>query len=137
MKSTLVDAGPLIALFDIHDSYHATLRRFLEGFRSRLFTTWPVLTEATHMLSFSVHSQANLLTWIGRNGVHIFPLVAAHIERLIALLQKYSDLPLDLADGSLLVAAEELGILDILTIDSDYSVYRMANGRALRNVLRT
>ncbi|MCX7037855.1 MAG: hypothetical protein NT005_01780 [Spirochaetes bacterium] len=44
---------------------------------------------------------------------------------------------LDLADGSLLIAAEELGISDILTIDSDYSIYRTANGRALRNVLRT
>ena len=65
-----------------------------------------------------------------------FPLAAAHVERLITLLRKYSDLPLDPADGSLLVAAEELGILDILTIDSDYSIYRTANGRALRNVLR-
>jgi len=136
VKSTLVDAGPLIALFDAHDSRHAMLRRFLEDFRSRLFTTWPVLTEATHMLSFSVLSQTNLLTWVRRNGVQIFPLAAAHVERLITLLRKYSDLPLDLADGSLLVAAEELGILDILTIDSDYSIYRTANGRALHNVLR-
>lgn len=136
MKSTLVDAGPLIALFDAHDSHHSAVRRFLEDFRGRLFTTWPVLTEATHMLSFSVQSQANLLTWVRRNGVQLFPLAAAHLGRLIALLQKYSDLPLDLADGSLLVAAEHLGILDILTIDSDYSIYRMANGRALRNALR-
>jgi len=67
------------------------------------------------MPSFSVHSRANLLTWVRRNGVQIFPL----------------------ADGSLLIAAEELGISDILTIDSDYSIYRTANGRALRNVLRT
>lgn len=56
MKGTLVDAGPLIALFDSNDEHHSHTRRFLEGFHSRLFTTWPVLAEAVSMLSFSTFS---------------------------------------------------------------------------------
>lgn len=136
MRNTLVDAGPLIALFDADDSHHGEVMRFLEGFRSRLHTTWPVLTEAAHMLSFSIRAQEGLLAWVMRNGVQLFPLAAAHLPRLLELMRKYADLPLDLADGSLLVAAEQIGTLDILTVDSDYSVYRLPGGRALRNVLR-
>ena len=88
------------------------------------------------MLSFSAHAQVGFMTWLKRNGVQIFPLGVEHIDRLIQLVQKYSDLPLDLADGSLVIAAEDAGATEILTIDSDYSVYRTASGKAIRNVLR-
>jgi predicted nucleic acid-binding protein len=136
VKSTLVDAGPLIALFDSSDAHHTSTRSFLENFHSRLFTTWPVLTEATDMLSFSTISQTNLFLWTKRNGVVLFPLAREHLDRLMILFKKYSDVPVDLADASLLIAAEDLGVTDILTIDSDYSVYRTSSGKALRNLLK-
>jgi uncharacterized protein len=136
VKSTLVDAGPLIALFDSSDAHHIPTRRFLEDFHSRLFTTWPVLTEAVSMLSFSTISQTNLFTWIKRNGVVLFPLAREHLDRLMILFKKYSEVPVDLADGSLLIAAEDLGVTDILTIDTDYSVYRTSGGKSLRNILK-
>lgn len=88
MKGTLVDAGPLIALFDSNDEHHSHTRRFLEGFHSRLFTTWPVLTEAVSMLSFSTLSQTNLFTWIKGNGVLLFPLAREHLDRLMTLFEK-------------------------------------------------
>ncbi len=88
------------------------------------------------MLSFSTLSQINLFTWIKRNGVLLFPLAREHLERLMILFKKYASLPLDLADGSLLIAAADLGVTDVLAIDSDYSVYRTSSGKALRNVLK-
>ncbi len=136
MRSTLIDAGPLIALFDRDDAHHAMVRSFIERFRGRLLTTWPVIIEAAHMLSFSVHAQVGFMTWLNRNGVQIFPLGAEHIDHLIQLVKKYSDLPLGLADGSLVIAADDAGVTEIMTIDSDYSVYRTASGRDIRNVLK-
>jgi predicted nucleic acid-binding protein len=136
MRSTLVDAGPLIALFDRDDAYHETVKSFMEGFRGKLLTTWPVITETSHMLSFSLRAQVGFMTWLKRNAMQVFPLEIEHIDRLIQLMTKYSTLPLDLADGSLLIAAEKYGILEILTIDSDYSIYRTSAGKTLRNVLR-
>ena len=136
MRSTLIDAGPLIALFDRDDAFHDMVKSYLEDFHGRLVTTWPVITEASHLLSFSSLAQVGLMTWMKRSGVRIFPLGVEHLDRLIQLVKKYSDLPLDLADGSLVVAAEDTAATDILTIDSDYSVYRTASGRAIRNILR-
>jgi predicted nucleic acid-binding protein len=135
VKSTLVDAGPLIALFDEDDRYHGQVLMFLKKYKGNLITTWPVITEAIHMLSFSIKAQKSCLTWIKRRGLFIFDLTIDHIERLIELMDKYSDLPMDLADASLWVASEEVRTVRIATIDSGYRVYRPRPGVSFKNEL--
>jgi predicted nucleic acid-binding protein len=135
VKSTLIDAGPLIALFDRNDRFHAAVAGFLEGYKGRLITTWPVITETTHMLDFNVRVQLDFLRWIKRGAIHLFSLDRAHIGRFIALMETYADVPMDLADASLMVAAEQSAVNDILTIDSDFTVYRTAGGGFLSNLL--
>lgn len=134
-RKILVDAGPLIALFDKSDRHHERVKGFLKTYKGQLVSTWPVLTETTHMLDFHIPVQIDFLTWVQWGGVTRFPLEHGHLERIIALSKKYTDLPMDLADGSLIVAAEVLGIEEILSIDSDYDVYRTIRKTALRNVL--
>ncbi len=53
-------------------------------------------------------------------------------ERVHDLMKKYADRPMDLADASLVWAAERTGIEQVLTIDSDFTVFRLANGRRLQ-----
>jgi predicted nucleic acid-binding protein len=48
-------------------------------------------------------------------------------------MEKYTDIPMDLADGSLLVLAQNLHIKDIISIDSDYDIYRTIKKEALNN----
>ncbi len=134
MKSTLVDAGPLIALFDKSDQFHRTAVEFLKGFRGVLLTTWPVITETSHMLSFSTKAQINFLEWIHRGGLQIGELNHTHVARLIALSQKFDDAPMDLADASLIVASEMYSITEIVSIDSDFYVYRNISNQFLTNV---
>ncbi|HOW81986.1 MAG TPA: PIN domain-containing protein [Spirochaetota bacterium] len=135
MKSTLVDAGPLIALFDSDDRYHASVIDFLRKFKGKLITTWPVITEVTHMLSFNVHVQIDFLEWLRREAVEIMNIDKEHLDRIIQLSRKYSNVPMDLADSSLVVIAELTGINDILSIDSDYYIYRTKSRKALNNIL--
>jgi uncharacterized protein len=135
VKSTLIDAGPLIALFDRNDGFHATVAGFLEGYAGRLIATWPVITETTRMLDFNVRVQLDFFRWIERGAIHLFLLDRTHIERLIALMRTYADVPMNLADASLMVAAEQSAVNDILTIDSDFTVYRTAGGGFLSNLL--
>ncbi len=135
MKSTLVDAGPLIALFDKDDRYHSQVLTFLKKYKGSLTTTWPVITEAVYILSFSIEAQKSCLLWIKRRGLSIFDLSSDHIERLIELMEKYSDLPMDLADASLRVASEELHTLRIATIDSDFNIYKPRPGVSFKNEL--
>jgi len=135
VRSILVDAGPLIALFDKDDAFHEKVLSFLKGYSGKLITTWPVITETSHMLSFNVKVQIDFFTWLCQDPVSILNLEDEHIEQLIELFKKYSDVPIDLADGSLLIVSEITGIRDIATIDSDYYVYRLKDKKPLNNVL--
>ncbi len=135
MPSTLIDAGPIIALFDRDDHYHKSVIQFLKTYKGQLISTWPVLTEVAHMLDFSTQTQLNALRWVERGGVKLIPLEAEHLERIITLTEKYQDVPMDLADSSLVVMAEELNLTQIITIDSDYYVYRIGKQGTFTNLL--
>ena len=135
MKNIIVDAGPLIALFDKDDKYHNSVLKFLKTFDGQLITSWPVITEVTHLLSFNVNVQIDFLEWLKREAVTIVNLENIHLERIIQLSKKYSDVPMDLADSSLIVIAELTNITDIITIDSDYYIYKTKNKKSLNNIL--
>lgn len=135
MKNTLIDAGPIIALFDKDDYYHEKIKLFLRDYNGKLFTTWPVITEVSHMLSFNINVQINFLEWLKRGAIKIINIESEHLERIIELSKKYSDVPMDLADSSLVVISEMTGITDIITIDSDYYIYRTKSKNKLNNII--
>ena len=135
MKSTLIDAGPLIALFDKDDKYHRKVRGFLSHTDTALITTWPVITETCHMLDFSTEAQLDFLEWTYRGGLHIHHFADTNLERMISLIRKYRDRPMDLSDASLVVASELLGIRHIISIDRDFEIYRRADKKPLENIL--
>jgi len=134
MKSILIDAGPLIALFDKSDQYHTAAIDFLQNYSGGLLTTWPVVTETSHMLSFSTAVQIDFLKWIQRGGLQLAELDRSHVNRLIALSQQFSDVPMDLADASLIVTSENYKIGEIASIDSDFYIYRNIRNQFLVNV---
>ena len=134
MRNTLIDAGPIIALFNKDDKYHKKIKNFLKKYDGKLTSTWPVVTEVSHMLDFNVQTQIDFLTWIQLGGVNIEAIENENIGRIIELSMKYSDLPLDLADASLVVLSEKLKIKEIITIDSDYYVYRTINKEMIENI---
>ena len=136
MQSTLIDAGPLIALFDRDDKYHRKIVDFLRDQSSQLVTTWPVLTEVAHMLDFSTQAQLDFLRWVHRGGLDVHQLSIHDLQRLIALTEAYNDRPMDLADASLMVAAEIRGIEEIISIDRDFDIYRTQDNRYVRNVFK-
>jgi uncharacterized protein len=134
VKNTLIDAGPLIALFDKNDKYHAQIKSCLKDYKGILLTTWPVVTETMYMLNFNINVQIDFLEWIKRGGVQIIDIENQHIERIIELSKKYSDVPMDFADCSLIVISEFKGIYDIITIDSDYNIYKTKSKKYLNNI---
>ena len=134
MRSILVDAGPLIALADRSDKHHRRIAAYLRRFDGRLLTTWPVLAEACHFLPARI--QVEFLRWADAGGIGVVELHESALAALADWKEKYLDLPMDLADATLLWVAQQTGVLEILTIDlRDFSVYRLPNGKALRPVL--
>lgn len=125
MQNALLDAGPLIALFDNSDTHHKRILKFFQNYTGNLFTTWPIITEVMHFLNFNPNVQSDFLLWLQRDPLHIEEQTKTGIEKMRKLILKYKNVPMDLADASIVLLAEEKNIRHIITMDSDYIVYRM------------
>ena len=140
MKNVAADSGPLLALFNRGDSWNTRVLAWMEANpRVHLIATWPVVTEVCALLSKRVSDAAALdfLTWIERDGLTLDTPGPASFHEVLAITLRYRDVPFDFADASVADMTLRRGIGDVLTIDSDFDVYRDARGKPLRNVLRT
>jgi predicted nucleic acid-binding protein len=127
----LVDTGPLVALFDPRDDAHAETRALLASAREPLFTTVAVLTEAFHLLDPSSRGSAALREFMNAGGMIVWFLSADSLARCFELMEQYADHPMDLADASLVTAAEHLRTTRIFTLDRrDFATYRARIGRS-------
>jgi predicted nucleic acid-binding protein len=135
VTSALIDAGPIIALFDKDDQYHQKVMEFMESFEGRLISTWPVLTKVSYMLDFNKQTQLDFIDWVGEGGIELYNLEQWQLIKVREVVDKYSDLPADFADASLLVAAQAKNLDEIISLDSDFNIYRLGNGDSLTNLL--
>jgi predicted nucleic acid-binding protein len=139
VQDVLIDSGPLLALFNRGDKWHApTLALLQEQPQLRLHSTWPVLTEVCALLARRIHNDAALdfLHWVQRGAVQLDSPADWSLTSVLAICQRFATLPLDLADASIAEAAERLGIRHVVSVDQDFDVYRDAKGQALVNLLR-
>ena len=134
LNTVLVDAGPLIALFDRDDNYHKAVKDFLLKGQYRFVSTAAVLTEVSYMLNFNVEAQIDFFEWVLKKGVILYDVECGGISRIIELIRKYSDLPMDFADATLVLAAEKTGIRSIISIDSDFDIYRLPGKERIHNI---
>jgi predicted nucleic acid-binding protein len=125
----LVDTGPLVALFDPQDGQHARCATALEAIREPIVTTIPVLTEAFHVLGPASIGSDRLREFIEQGGMSVWFLDRTTLTRAFELMELYGDHPMDLADASLVTAAETLGTRRVFTIDrNDFETYRVRRG---------
>jgi predicted nucleic acid-binding protein len=137
MRNTvLIDSGPIIALFDRSDKYHELVLSFLEKFEGKLVTTWAVMTEVLHMLDFNLNVQLDFLKWVELGAIEIYEIKQSDLSTIIPMMTKYTNVPMDLADSSLMFVAQKEGIRDIVSIDSDFDIYRTVKREFLNNILR-
>jgi predicted nucleic acid-binding protein len=88
------------------------------------------------MLDFSIDAQILFFEWIMKEGVLLQEIQQKDITRIIELTKKYSDRPMDFADATLVIAAEKTGIREIISIDSDFDIYRLLGKEMIRNVFQ-
>lgn len=125
----LVDTGPLVALFDPKDGDHDRCVERLAVIEEPLCTTIPVLTEAFHLLSPGSIGSRRLMDFIAASGLGVRYLDSAGLQRAFALMVRYADHPMDLADASLVVLAETLKLRKVFTLDrNDFATYRIQHG---------
>ena len=134
----IADTGFFYALADRSDRHHVRAVSVLQTITEPLITTCPVLTETTHLLirRLSPLACSRFLTNVADGFCAVHALDPTHIRRIGVLMDKYADLPMDLADASLVLLAEHLGEGRILSTDQrDFQAYRFKNQKPFQNVL--
>ena len=123
---TLCDASVLIALISRGDNNHQRCVAILATLTPPLLTTWPCFVEAMYLLGRDVgwRGQDALWSYVEDKDLLFFPLEELHQKRMRVLMEQYQDLPMDLADASLVAAAEALNQRLIFTLDRDFYIYR-------------
>ncbi|MBW4618363.1 MAG: PIN domain-containing protein [Cyanosarcina radialis HA8281-LM2] len=119
---TLCDASPLIALINQSDINHTRCVNALSGLSAPLVTTRSCFTEAMYLLGRYGGWSAQQELW----GYASDQILVLHFNgedeqaRMQVLMEQYRDLPMDLADASLVAAAEALNLKRIFTLDRDF-----------------
>jgi uncharacterized protein len=134
----LADTGFFMALGNNGDRYHAGAIQVTSTLREPLITTYPVITETSYLLArdAGLAVQFEFLTEVANGTFPVFDLQRQHLSRMVELMRRYANLPMDLADASLVVLAEHLGHGRILTCDRrDFNIYRWNNNNSFENLL--
>jgi predicted nucleic acid-binding protein len=130
MRAVLVDAGPLIALIEPSDAHHRDCVETLAGIRAPLLTVWPAFTEAMYLLRGAERSEAALWGMLDSGGLDFATLGSEDAPQLRALMERYRDQPMDLADAALVRIAERDGLNQIFTVDRrNFETYRINRRR--------
>jgi predicted nucleic acid-binding protein len=122
----LCDASALIALLSRRDNNHQRCIDVLPKLQPPLITTLPCFVEGMYLLGRDVGwlGQKALWSYIENQDLLFYTLEASDILRMRSLMEQYQDLPMYLADASLVAAAESLNQRQIFTLDSDFYIYR-------------
>ena len=129
--TVLADAGPLAASLNRRDQYHAWAAATLEGLEMPMVTCEAVLSEAPFLVSSSGGNPARLVDFVA-SGVRIVrPVVAAAPAHIAALMRKYADVPMSLADAALVALSEDESDSTVFTADSDFQIYRRHGREAI------
>lgn len=128
-RNVLVDAGFLIALLAKRDAYHGWAVTQASEWPPPWFTCEAVLSEAFHLLGpQGVKSLAELL---GRERLQLAFSLGENVDRIVELMEKYSDVPMSLADACLVRMTEILADPVLLTTGADFRLYRRHGRQAL------
>ncbi len=135
----IVDTGFWLALANRKDPVHQSAITLFQSLKSEGFiTTWCVITEACYLMQnrMGVDAPAILIRKIATGALQVFDLKPEHCPRIEELMQKYRDLPMDLADASLVILAEHVGHGRILSVDQrDFNTYRWKDTHPFQNLL--
>ncbi|HET9211978.1 MAG TPA: PIN domain-containing protein [Thermoanaerobaculia bacterium] len=126
----LLDTGALVSLLDRSQPHHRRFTEFFSGWRGAVVSTEAVLTEATHLLGRTPGGRELCLEFFLAGGATLVPASLSTLRRCRVLVERYADLPMDYADATLVILAEDLRTDLVFTTDRrDFEVYRFGRNR--------
>lgn len=130
MRSAILDTGPIVAYLCPKDGHHQWAREAFSRLPAGVITCESVLTEACHLVGKAGVPRAKVIEFVARGRLKVASL-ANELGVIQEMLRRYSDAPMDFADGCVLRLAEIHTDALVCTVDSDFSFYRKHDGEAL------
>jgi predicted nucleic acid-binding protein len=134
MKTCLIDTGPFVAYLNRNDPAHQRVAASLDNFKGQLVTTSAVVTEAMYFVSELGNGPISFAKFLAGSGVRVAESTQpGQVLDAAELMNRYSDTPMDFADATLVLLAEEVGVTEIFTLDRrGFSTYKTPKGKAFR-----
>jgi uncharacterized protein len=133
----LLDTGPLVAYFSPRDRAHQLCVETLDNFSGGLITTSAVIAEAMYFATENINGPALLLEFLEASSVEVIECCQPDdLRRAVSLMAKYTDTPMDFADATLVLLADELRQYDICTLDRrGFRTFRTEKGKGFNLVI--
>jgi uncharacterized protein len=131
----LLDTGPLVAYLNRRDDYHEWAASVLDPVTQPLLTCEPVLAEACHLLRRLPGGAEAVLELLQRGAMRVNFSLAENARGLSALMRKYRDVPMSLADACLVRMAELAEDPAVITVDAHFRIYRIHGRRIIHTLL--
>ena len=123
-QQVIVDTGPIVALLDAKDRHHDWAVAQFADVEPPLLTCESVVSEACFLLDQTRAGSGAVFEMLRRQAMALHFHLDEHLEEVHALRAKYADVPMSVADASLVCMAERLNRSPVLTLDADFRLYR-------------
>jgi uncharacterized protein len=124
MIETLLDTGPLLSYLDADDRFHDWVCQQWRALTPPLIVCEPVLTEVVFLMKNQGVDLDSLWELLRRDILEVDFDMQEDFEQVSALMRRYANLPMDLADACIVRMAEKRQNVRVFTLDSDFRIYR-------------
>lgn len=131
MQAFLTDSGPLVALLNRLDEHHGWAREQFDQVPCPVWTCEGVITEAAYLLHADGLPPWGVVELLEREIIAVRFDLESSLDRVLSLMKKYSDTPMDFVDACLVSMTEAKRDCQLITIDSDFRVYRRFERQAI------
>jgi len=131
VREVIVDTGPIVALLNARDEFHGWTRDAMDAIQPPMLTCEPVLTEAAYLVRKLRGGPEAVLDLVARGVLEIPFRLDAELLALRTLSTRYASVPMSLADACLVRMAEMRPRATVLTLDTDFRVYRRSGRLAI------
>lgn len=134
-RQVILDTGPLVALLNSRDGYHEWAKTLWSEIEPPLITCEAVIAEACFLMGKLRAGPSVVVELLRRGAVATSFSLADELEAVERLLKRYGSVPMSLADACLVRMSELYGDSEVMTVDSDFRIYRRHGRRVIPTLM--
>jgi len=130
VKSVLLDTGVIVALLDRSEQFHRACADAVRSLQAPLITCEAVIAECCYLLRNLPGASEAIIENVAAGIFQIPFQLSREAPGIKQILRKYRDRKISLADACLILLADEFRAGDVLTLDTDFSIYRWGQNKS-------